>query len=796
MGIDSSVLLEHALAGGVAAGLGYALYAWSKEFPETFGWTPNPISTTITSAVVVNVALLYFRKRKPAEVKQPDDAPLNDLRKPRMSGKGPHWLIDCTQEAKIHYSEKGLMSQEDTPATTLIAIMDKLATFRPTSKALFVERPVPEKVAPNVAPSLPIDEWKSWSVGDYLAEGKAAAKGFIHYGLQLWGTVTVFGFNAPEWQMSAVGAVYAGAKIAGIYPSDSRENIFYKLHHSASAVAVIEDEEKLKKVLSNVHDLPDLLLIVTYMCESVDKVIKRPGLPDVHILTWDQLIDTGKQSNLDGELAKRHTHIRPGNACALVYTSGTTGNPKAVMISHDNIYAAATQAIETGLGKSISGVDCLRIISYLPLSHIAGMLVDIWFPIVLGHHYRGEIDCETYFARPYDLKEGTIVNRFATARPSIFLGVPRVWEKIAEKLKALGKANKGLKLTIATWAKSKGLHHGLACQITGDGSYPPMYGIADTVILRMIRQKLGLNDCLYALTGAAPIGKETLEYFASLGIPIMETYGMSESTGSTTFSTGVTNLFGTIGFGPTGFDNAVFHIDEKTGVKKLAPRAKDVFNPTEEEQGEVCFRGRHIMMGYMANMKYGKAHIEEMKKKNSETIDEDGWLHSGDKGTQGENGMFRITGRYKELIITAGGENIAPVPIEDDIKKNCPAISNIMMVGDKMKYNTVLITLKCVGATGELQGTNILDGEAKEVNPKVTTTEEAAKCPIWNKYITDAITATNQNSAVCVSQPSRVQKFTILPRDFSVATEEFTATFKLKRSVVQEMYKAEIATMY
>jgi len=167
-----------------------------------------------------------------------------------------------------------------------------------------------------------------------------------------------------------------------------------------------------------------------------------------------------------------------------------------------------------------------------------------------------------------------------------------------------------------------------------------------------------------------------------------------------------------------------------------------------------------------------------------------------DKGCWSTDGMFRITGRYKELIIGSGGENIAPVPIEQYISKKSPAISNLMMVGDKLKYNTLLITLTTQGATGVEKGTGVLIGAAKDVNPEVTTAEEAAKDPVWKKYITDIITEYNKNQDICVSNATTIQKFTILPYDFSVTGEELTSTLKLKRSVVMEKYKEEIAKMY
>jgi len=222
---------------------------------------------------------------------------------------------------------------------------------------------------------------------------------------------------------------------------------------------------------------------------------------------------------------------------------------------------------------------------------------------------------------------------------------------------------------------------------------------------------------------------------------------------------------------------------------------------SEKEQGEICFRGRNIMMGYLANPALGPEHVKEIEAKTAEAIDEDGWLHSGDKGYMDHEGMFKITGRYKELIIGAGGENVAPVPMEDFLKTNEVdgqryGISDAMMVGDKRKYNVVLLTLQTKGYTGELPGTDELDGAAAQVNPAVKTVGEAMNDPTWQAHLNNAIKAVNANQQVCPSNASRIQKFAILPKNFSVEGEEFTPTLKLKRSVVEKQYADIIEGLY
>jgi len=227
-------------------------------------------------------------------------------------------------------------------------------------------------------------------------------------------------------------------------------------------------------------------------------------------------------------------------------------------------------------------------------------------------------------------------------------------------------------------------------------------------------------------------------------------------------------------------------------------RAADLFNPTEEEQGEICFRGRHIMLGYMANPDLGEEHVAEITKKNAEAIDDEGWLHSGDKGCMDARGMVKITGRYKELIIGAGGENIAPVPIEDNIKKLCPAVSNVLMIGDKKKFNVAVITLKAVGAEGEEPGTDDLNGGALQLyeGQKLETISAAVEDKEFIAAIQRAIEETNKDQEVCTNNASKIQKFTILPHDFSVQGGELTPTLKTKRGNVMKNYSDAIDALY
>lgn len=316
-------------------------------------------------------------------------------------------------------------------------------------------------------------------------------------------------------------------------------------------------------------------------------------------------------------------------------------------------------------------------------------------------------------------------------------------------------------------------------------------------VLAKVKAGLGLDQCKYGFTGAAPIRVDTLEYFGSLGLPINEVYGMSECTGACTFSIQQYHEWGSCGAEMPGVEVKSFKVSETDFHKKEeVPRAPSLEQAEEKYQGELCFRGRNIMMGYLACPDMGNEHIAEIKKKTAETIDNQGWLHSGDKGMITVHGMTKITGRYKELIIGEGGENIAPVPIEDEVKKACDGISEVIMIGDKRKYNVAMITLKAVGANGEVPGTDQLDAGAKRLNPNVKTITEAMDDKAWIEAVTKAITAANNNGKCCPNNAFKIQKFTILPTNFSEEKGELTPTKKLKRKIVETSYAKMIDTVY
>lgn len=294
------------------------------------------------------------------------------------------------------------------------------------------------------------------------------------------------------------------------------------------------------------------------------------------------------------------------------------------------------------------------------------------------------------------------------------------------------------------------------------------YGVGK-LLMGKVKAALGLEKCMYYVTGAAPISKETLDYFKNLDIFIDEVYGMSESGGAATMGRIYHREMGSTG---PAIEGCEIKLDYVKGRDK-------------EGNGEICFRGRNIMMGYLTN-----------EKKTRESIDDEGYMHSGDVGRFDEHGCLYITGRIKELLITEGGENIAPVPIETYISDTLPGLSNVIMIGDRRKYCSCLVSLKTkVDVETELP-TNQLDGPALDVSPGVTTLEEAMEDEAWKKYIQGGIDKYNANPDVCVSRATRLQYFKILPQDLSRPGGTLGPTLKIKRPVVYKVHGDLIESMY
>ncbi len=558
--------------------------------------------------------------------------------------------------------------------------------------------------------------WKTTTWQQYYDDSRRAAKGMIALGLGAGKGVSIIGYNRPEWFVADIGAIFAGGVPAGIYTTNSAEQCAYIAGHSEANIAVVENAAQLAKFKAVRGELPELSAIVLMEGEDSDE----------GVYSWAELLAKGDQVD-DDVLDERIKAQTPDDVCTLIYTSGTTGQPKAVMISHDNITWTSSMAI-----TAISTNPGEHVLSYLPLSHIAEQVMSVHAPMASGMH--------VWFAESIE----KLGDNLREVRPHMFLGVPRVWEKIQAKMITAGAATTGLKKKIALWAKGVGLKGGYAIQ--KGGSKPLLYGLADKLVFSKVRERLGLDRCRIQITSAAPISKPTLEFFMSLGIPIYEVYGMSECTGPATISLPHKFRTGKAGFCLPGAD------------MKIA------------DDGEVCMRGRHVFKGYFKN-----------EAATAEALDSDGWLHSGDIGTIDADGFLQITDRKKDILITAGGENIAPQVIEGMLK-SIPVVSQAVVIGDRMKYLSALVTLDA----------ERIETDASAAGSPARSVADAATCETFNKWLMARVEEVNGSLA----RVQTIKKVRVIPTDFSIEGGELTPTMKVKRKAVNAKYADEISGLY
>eukprot|EP00697_Spironema_sp_BW2_P001630 gnl/Spiro4/12189_TR6433_c0_g1_i1.p1 gnl/Spiro4/12189_TR6433_c0_g1~~gnl/Spiro4/12189_TR6433_c0_g1_i1.p1 ORF type:complete len:687 (+),score=162.59 gnl/Spiro4/12189_TR6433_c0_g1_i1:46-2061(+) len=605
--------------------------------------------------------------------------------------------------------------------------------------------------------------WTVYTWREYFEECKLRAMGFLSYGLPRFASVAILGFNHPEWFFSCIGAIFAGGLSAGVYPTSTPESILHVLLNSDCGIVIVEDKTQMAKLVSIMPRLPLVACVAQYR-GAVDAALAdqlrglSPHPAGLTVCTSGELRERAVQANnleaLQARMADQHV-----NQCStLIYTSGTTGPPKGVMLSHDNItWTAHIMAQQYGIGAGD------RLISYLPLSHVAAQMLDIHGPIMCG--------AQVYFAQP-DALRGSLKDTLCQVRPTVFLAVPRVWEKMMEAMTAIGRAAGCCRRGIASWGRGIGARAFEA--ILHKLSLPCCFCCANCVVLQKVRSALGLDQCKIQLTGAAPITQATLEFFSSFNIPLFELYGMSECSGPETIQFPGLHKPRTCGPALPGTELRIDH------------------NPARDkpEEGEIIWRGRNVFMGYCRNPEATAA-----------TIDADGFLHSGDVGKLDSDGFLSITGRIKELIITAGGENIPPVLIEDEVKQHLSVISNIMLVGDKRKFLTCLITLKCQqNPDGTTYSHDLVPSVTRELAeagiPDITNVNQLAPdqphFPAFAKFIDTGMQRANSKAA---SAAQKIGKWTLIPTDFSVP-EELTATLKLQRAKVAQKYANEIELMY
>jgi len=546
--------------------------------------------------------------------------------------------------------------------------------------------------------------WQPSTWRQYADQVRQAARALIALGLPRGGTVSILGFNRPEWVILDHAAMMAGGAAAGIYTTCSAEEVQYIVHHSESLVVLVEDAAQLKKLEAKRSEMPLLKHIV---------LMRGATATGTGVLSWDEFLAKASGAT-DAQLDERIDKIQQADLATLIYTSGTTGPPKGVMLSHGNLAWTARCLSEIG-----GGLDSDVSLSYLPLSHIAEQMATILMPATVGS--------TVFFAEALE----KVPDNLKEARPTVFFGVPRIWEKFHAALASKLAEVKGPKAKLIAWARK------VATEVNKkrDRDLPlprlldVQYRLATKLVIGKLKTALGFDRARTLISGAAPIAPDVLEFFASLDLPIREIYGQSEDCGPTSFNLPGKTKLGSVGPALPGIE------------VKIA------------EDGEILVRGPNVFLGYY---KEPEATAESLR---------DGWLCSGDLGQFDRDGFLTITGRKKEIIITAGGKNIAPKNIEAAIKQS-PLVGEAVVIGDRRKFLTALVTL----------------GDA------------AAK--LDEQQIRAQIQAQIDTVNASLARVEQVKKFAILKRPFGIDTGELTPTMKIKRKVIAQKYAAEIEAMY
>ncbi|XP_026493767.1 long-chain-fatty-acid--CoA ligase ACSBG2 isoform X2 [Vanessa tameamea] len=650
---------------------------------------------------------------------------------------GPDQIIPCDnyiscgpgEYVKIRMGSRGPAAE---PPVSVPGLLNRIVARYPNDTALATKKD---------------GKWHKITYKQYQDRIRTIAKGFLKLGLERFHSVCILGFNSEQWFIADLAAIHAGGYAAGIYTTNSAEACFHCLETSRANICAVQDKKQLDKILSIQSRLKHLKAIVQWE-GPVDTSI--PG-----VYSWEQVMEMGSKEP-DTQLNNILKSISVNECCTLVYTSGTVGQPKAVMLSHDNLTWDA-YTISERVRDLRPTYDCL--VSFLPLSHVAAQVVDIYTTLTNA--------VTVYFAQPDALK-GTLVETLKEVRPTRFLAVPRVWEKMHEKIMAVGASSGSMKRYIATWAKDKGTQYHLA-RINGQDGTTCGYKMAKSLVFSKVRDNLGLDRCTTFVTAAAPLSPDIKKFFMSLDIPIMDAFGMSEAAGAHSLS-----IYPKFKLDSSGeiLDGTETKFDGSTSING---------------PGEIFMRGRHVFMGYLND-----------EEKTRATVDDEGWLHSGDVGRLDSNNLLYITGRIKELLITAGGENIAPVLIEQTVQSELLHVGYAVLIGDKRKFLSILLTLKAK-VNGNGDALDELDNETRKwvanLGSKATTISEIirTKDPLVHKAIEEGIARANKHA---ISNAQKIQKFAILPADFSLNSGELGPTLKIKRNVVYEKYKDIIEGFY
>ena len=537
--------------------------------------------------------------------------------------------------------------------------------------------------------------------------------------------VAILSTNSPRWSMADYGIICNASVTVTVYPTLLPAQIEYILDNSDTKAIFVENNEQLDKInqiRGNLETLSHVIVMDDSLSDSVDNVYN-----------FMDFLDLGKkfQSNNEFSLTKISEGIKQDDLLTIIYTSGTTGNPKGVMLTHGNLISNVNATIKMADLKEDEEHSFL---SFLPLSHVLERMA--------GHFTSFAIGAEVYFAESIE----TVADNLMETSPSIVCSVPRLFEKMYNKISDGLKTAPKIRRKIFDFAYNTGKQTAhIYDKTTLTGFQKFKYNLSKKLVYSKIKEKLG-GRIRFFVSGGAPLSKEVAEFFSYLDITILEGYGLTETSPVLT-----SNVEGDLKFGTVG--KPLFNVDIQI--------AKD---------GEILAKGPNIMKGYYKNDVATK-----------EAIDSDGWLHTGDIGEFDDEGFLKITDRKKSLIVTSGGKNIAPAPLENALVASV-YVEQIVAIGDKRNFISALIAPNFEALEGYLKTKGIEGLSPSEMASHPKTVE------LFNSEV--------ENRMESFAQYEKIKKFIIIDRLFELEKNEITPSLKIRRKAISENFKETIDAMY
>ena len=574
--------------------------------------------------------------------------------------------------------------------------------------------------------------WQSLSWRELGEIAREIGMGLVELGLEPGERASILGNTKQEWLFSDLGVLCAGGVSSGIYPTDAASQVEYLLQDSDSVYLFVEDEEQLDKALEVRERLPHLRRIIVWDMEGLR------DLDDEQVISLKRLRAMGRERSARlgaaaaGAEWQARIDARQANELAiLIYTSGNTGRPKGAMLSHHNVIYTVR-----GFNTILSQNEQDERMSFLPLCHVAERMGGAYFALYTG-------TCLNFVENPETIPEN--VREIA---PTVFIAVPRIWEKFYSGVViALSEATALEKLAYRT-AIGIGMRIVAALEAgrpVGAG-LRSMHWLARVLVLDNVRKMIGIHRSRFLVTGAAPISPDLVRWYMALGVPMLEVWGQTEACGAST----------------------CMPVDRiKPGMIGTAAPYNEVALSGE---GELLIRGENVFMGYL-----------NQPSMTAETIDAEGWLHTGDVGCVDADGYFKISDRLKDIIITAGGKNITPSEIENQLKFS-PYVTDAVVIGDRRPYLVCLIMID----------QDNVEKFAQDHDIPFSNYASLCRAPEIQKLVAGELAKVNQQFA----RVEQVKKFRLIEQKLGPEDEELTPTMKLKRKFVQQKYVALIDSMY